>query len=463
MKNIILIISIFLSISLNAQTIFDFESDFPGVWGTNGNPASNATNEDHETFTIVNNPNPFGINTSSKVGKFHRLQTGFWWAYAWFEFPQIYVEATVNQPQYLHFSIYKPVASTVCLQMKTGVSNTTANTGEIKNEKQTTVSGWQELVFKITTTGYFGYIAIKPDFVNATVASRLSGDIDIYIDNIYINSDISVLGDNSVSAFEGNLPETFEGTSTLLNPIEYSGDRFGSFIQTYSSSDVVLINNPLKEGNISDKCGKYVRKKDGPWNSGFYMLPVTDMVIDATNRYFHVMVYKTMESPINLKLGDGSPNANSGDVTVIPASADVNKWADYVFEIPSDKYGIYKKINLFLDFVQTPTPSERFTEDQDIYFDNIEINSNPNIRVLDISTRTNSLDTEPLIEAYKSSDGNIRVVNKTDQSVFVKVFSLIGKQLCILSVPPGESILSVAGLRGIYILNFKTQKIILAI
>lgn len=461
MKKTLLLLSILSSLSIFATdiVIFDFESDFAGKWGTNGNPTNNATNEDHVNFSIVDNPVATGINTSARVGKFHRLKTGLWWAYAWFEFTPVYIEATINQPKYVHVSINKPITSRVCMQMRTSNGSGT-NTGEILNDKQTTVNGWQELVFKITTTGTYGYIAIKPDFVNATVSTRLSEDIDIYIDNIYINDDPSVLGESGIAPFAGNIPEDFEGVSTLLNPTDYAGDRFGSFIQTFATTDVVLVENPLKEGNLSDKCGKFVRKKDGPWNAGFYMIPISTMTVDATNKYFHIMVYKTMESPINLKLENGAPVANTGDIVVTPTSADINKWTDYVIEIPSAKYSVYGKISLFLDFLQTPAPSERFAVDQDIYFDNIEINSSPDLRIGGIGTKTLNERESATIEAKSDMNGNICITNNGASDCLLQIYNITGKLLKTTSLLRGINTIDMNGQHGVFLLktdncNFK--------
>jgi hypothetical protein len=461
MRKITFLILILFSAIIYAEDIqiYDFETAFPSTWGTNGNPTSNQFNEDHVNFNLSENPDKTGINTSNQVGKFRRLLTGQWWAYAWFEFTPVYVEATVSQPKYVHVSIYKPVVSRVTLQMRNVNGGTVYNTGEIHNDKQTAANVWQELVYKITTSGNIGFIAVKPDFVNATVSSRLSGDIDIYIDNIYINDDPTPLGESSYGTYQGNLPEDFEGEHTLLNPIAYAGDRFGSFIQSFSPTDVTVVDNPLKVGNLSDKCGMFVRKKDGPWNAGFNATPISPVMIDATNKYLHIMVYKTMESSINIKLEAGSPVANSGDIVVVPAASDVNKWTDYVFEIPAAKYSTYSKIAFFLDFMQTPAPSERFSEDQLIYFDDIEINSSPDLRVGGIGTQLTGLNTDNKINAWRDMEGNIRIMSNDEVESVVCLFDVVGKQVQSLWVKPGESVIATDGLRGIYVLKTASQQI----
>ncbi len=163
--------------------ISDFESGFTGKKGTNGNE-SGAYVENSTYFSIVNNPDVSAVNNTSKVGKLTRLKSGNWWSYAWFEFPLHQVEVV---PRYLHIMVYKPIASRVCIQLKDRHASPTANSGEILSDAQTTVNGWQDLVFEIPKTGGYCYIEIKPDFVNQSPASRLAENIDIYFDEIIID------------------------------------------------------------------------------------------------------------------------------------------------------------------------------------------------------------------------------------------------------------------------------------
>ena len=118
----------------SAQTIMDFESAFTGGHGTNGQPDYQIGSTE---FQIVDNPSKTGINTSGKVGRFTRKVTGNWWALSWFEFPSLQVEASRTTPKYLHVKIYKPIVSTVCVQVKDKKDEPTFDTGEMVNRKQT--------------------------------------------------------------------------------------------------------------------------------------------------------------------------------------------------------------------------------------------------------------------------------------------------------------------------------------
>lgn len=163
--------------------ISNFENGFYGTNGTNGNNEGGLiTNSPN--FTIVDNPDPTAVNSTSKVGKFIRKKDGNWWAYAWFEFPQTEIQYV---PMYLHIMVRKPVNSLFCLQVKDRHANPVSNTGELVTNAQNVVNEWQDLVFEIPRTGNYSYIEIKPDFVNAAPSSRLTEDIEIYFDEIIIN------------------------------------------------------------------------------------------------------------------------------------------------------------------------------------------------------------------------------------------------------------------------------------
>ncbi|HQB27594.1 MAG TPA: hypothetical protein PLO29_01465 [Paludibacter sp.] len=163
--------------------VSNFENGFYAGNGTNGNNEGGLI-ANSPNFTIVDNPDPSAVNSTSKVGKFIRKKDGNWWAYAWFEFQPIEIQYV---PLYLHIMIRKPINSTVCVQVKDRHANPVSNTGELVSNAQNVVNEWQDLVFEIPNTGNYSYIEIKPDFVNAVPSSRLTEDIDIYFDEIIIN------------------------------------------------------------------------------------------------------------------------------------------------------------------------------------------------------------------------------------------------------------------------------------
>lgn len=465
MKKIILLFSILISVSLYAQdaVINNFESGFFGKWGTNGNPTSDVTNEDHVNFSIVDNPSQTGINTTSKVGKFHRLKSGLWWALSWFEFSPLEITATVNSPKYLHISVYKPIVSTICVQLKDKAVSPTSNTGELKSDKQTKVNEWQDIVFKITVSGTFSDMEVKPDFVSTSAPSdRLADDINIYIDNIVVNSDPTPLGEEPETQpeYQGKLPEGFEGTNSLIDPLYYP-DRYGTFGQNTDINDFTVTNNPSKIGiNTTDKCAKFVRKVTGNWWAGVYLYPLNSIVVDNTNKYFHIMVYRESEpTPLNIKLENAS--GNSGDITVQGDENGIYDWVDYVFEIPSDKFGTYDKLDIMPDFVQTPAPSDRYFEDALFYFDAIELNGNPVSRTSAVINGIFNYSYNT-VNAWVDKTGNIQVKlpEKYNEPYTIKLYDSMGKLLSSKVVENNNGIATISTIqsKGLILLKLSTSE-----
>lgn len=460
MKKLTFLIFALLAFTLHAGEIVinNFETSFVGKWGTNGN-IGNTPDENHDNFMIADNPSKTGINTSDKVGKFHRLKSGNWWALAWFDYNSFEITASLSQPKYLHISVYKPVASTVCVQIKDKMVSPTSNSGEMKSDKQTKINEWQDLVYKITVSGTFTMMEVKPDFVNSPPADRLENDIDIYFDNIVINDDPTPLGEEPepLPEFKGKHPEGFEGVNTLIDPIFY-GERFGSFGQTGAATDLTVVDNPAKVGiNTTNKVAKFVRKVAGNWWAGVFMIPLNQIVVNEVNKYFHVMVYRESDpAPLSLKLENST--ANTGDIVVQGNVAGTYDWVDYIFEVPAEKYGTYDKIAFMPDFVQAPAPSERYFDDALIYFDAIELNSNPAPRT---SAVISGLLT-PIVQQlkiWKDATGNIGIELPVNDECTIDVFNATGQRISSKHSAMNESAISVPlnNLQGIVLVRLTTS------
>ena len=247
--------------------IIDFENGFPGKWGTNGN--SKGLSEDHEYFTIVDNPDKNGINRSEKVGKFRRVLNGQWWGYAWFEFDMAIMD---TKPKYLHIMVNKPIASTICAQLKDAHSGGNSNSNEITSNAQTKINEWQDVVFPINNIGDYCYFEFKPDFVNAPPNSRLSEPIDIYFDEIIINNNPNPRTGASSGNYEQMLdilsvyPTITSGIININYPLKKS-----------YSLKIHDINGNLIEENKLEKSSKIDISKCVP---GTYILSLADEEID---------------------------------------------------------------------------------------------------------------------------------------------------------------------------------------
>jgi hypothetical protein len=188
----------------------------------------------------------------------------------------------------------------------------------------------------------------------------------------------------------------------------FYGERFGSFGQPGAVTDLTLVDNPAKVGvNTTNKVAKFVRKVNGNWWAGVFMIPLNSMVVNESNKYFHVMVYRESDpAPLSLKLENSS--GNTGDIVLQGNVAGTYDWVDYVFEVPAEKYGTYDKIAFMPDFVETPAPAERYFEDALIYFDALEINNDPNPRT---SAEISGLFTPTArkLTSWYDGNGNIQI------------------------------------------------------
>ena len=138
--------------------------------------------------------------------------------------------------------------------------------------------------------------------------------------------------------------------------------------------------NPFPEGiNKTSSVGKFTRLKTGYW-WGFAWVdfdPVYITATEATPKYVHVMVRKSIISNVCIQLR-GLNNAATKEV-ILP-NTKVNEWEDMVFEINTP--GMYTMLEFKADFESSANPPypDRLREDIEIYFDEIIINDDPEPR-----------------------------------------------------------------------------------
>ena len=425
--------------------IFDFESELPEKWGTNGNPTNNQHNEDHVNFTIVENPDKSGINTSDKVGKFKRLKNGLWWAYAWFNFPDTYIAASNEKPQYLHVMVRKPLKSVVCVQL-TGNNNASTNeilkTNKLENE-------WEDMVFEIIHPNFYKQIQFKADFVNAS--GRLTDDIDIYFDNIIVNDDPTPRGgsldDDNKTYMITNFENGFFGTNGTNGNDGTNGPKA-------DPDNFLIVNNPFKSDvNDSEKVGLFKRKKIGLWWS-YAWFTFNNVIIENTPKYLHIMVNKPVISTICAQVKDrhAQPASNTGEI-LSNAQSKVNEWEDIVFEIRNT--GDYCYFEFKPDFVQSPAPSVRLENDINIYFDDIVLNNDPTPRSFITSNRKQTSDFEKNIYVYPTiTSGMIDVINPGADITHIRIYDRNGLLLLEKQQRQAQFRVDLSGYpSGLYFLN----------
>ena len=137
-----------------------------------------------ETFFVIDNPDPTGINMSSKVMQFDRRGTddggqpwGGFWANA-------LPEVDVTTHKYLHIMVWKPRISPIKFKLEGGTSGTLE---QGSTNPQELTDQWVDYVFDFTTMeGTYPIVAFMPDFEDPLTATGL---VTLYFDNIRINSD----------------------------------------------------------------------------------------------------------------------------------------------------------------------------------------------------------------------------------------------------------------------------------
>lgn len=150
----------------------------------NGDWDNDATHAVSETFSIVKNPDPSGLNTSSKVMKYIRrglTNGGQPWGGFW---ANIDPSIDLTKNKYVHVEVYKPRISPIKFKFQNGPS------GDLEifsTNQQTAVNSWQDMVFDFSSlTGKYTVCAFMPDFEDPLT---INDDQTIYFDNIALNND----------------------------------------------------------------------------------------------------------------------------------------------------------------------------------------------------------------------------------------------------------------------------------
>ncbi len=353
---------------VHAQTFVDFEDGTTGpltihVMGC-GEWDNDALHPVTETFMVIDNPDPAGINTSSKVMKFIRRGTedgGMPWGGFWASCDP---NADISVNKYVHVKVWKPRISPLKFKLEGGSAGTLETASMYA---QTITGGWEDIVFDFTSKdGTYPTLALMPDFEDPLTATGVQ---EIYFDDIIFSDDPNPIGGSAP------LMVTFEdGTAGALTlHVMGCGDWDNEALHPVSETFMV-VDNPDADGiNTSSKVMKFLRRgtDEGglPWG-GFWAN--CDPKNDITgNKYCHVKVWKPRISPLKFKIEGGS----SGNLEIVSMNAQTltGEWEDIVFDFTS-KDGEYPVVAFMPDFEDPLTAGAV----QEIYFDDIIFNNNPN-------------------------------------------------------------------------------------
>ncbi|MDD5508688.1 MAG: T9SS type A sorting domain-containing protein [Bacteroidales bacterium] len=370
MKKILLFIIMFLGavMYVHSQTFADFEDGTAGpltlhvmgcgAWDDEGlHPVS-------ETFMVIDNPDPSGINTSGKVMKFIRRGTddgGMPWGGFW---ANCNPNADVSVNKYVHIKVWKPRISLLKFKLEGGPSGTLETASMYA---QTITGGWEDIVFDFTTMdGAYPTIAFMPDFEDPMT---VAGVQEIFFDDILFSNDPNPIG--------GSIPLTVDfedGTAGALTlHVMGCGDWDNDAIHSVSETFLV-VDNPDPSGiNKSAKVMKFIRRgtSDGGWPWGGFWANCDPKNNVTGNQYCHVKVWKPRISPLKFKI-EGGP---SGTLETASMNAQTlsGEWEDIVFDFTSMD-GEYPVVAFMPDFEDPLTVAEV----QEIYFDDIIFNNDPN-------------------------------------------------------------------------------------
>ncbi len=416
MKKVILFIvalQVSFAVPLTSQVIVDFEDETTGpltlhVMGC-GEWDDDVLHPVSETFMIVDNPDPSGINTSNKVMKFIRRGTdngGLPWGGFWANCDP---EFDVSENKYVHIKVWKPRISPIKFKLEGGTSGTL----EIASmNEQTATEQWVDMVFDFTTMdGTYPVVAFMPDFEDPLT---YTDDLEIYFDDIIVNNDpnpITPGGETMVADFED------ETTGPLTLHVMGCGEWDNEALHPVSET-FMIIDNPDPSGiNTSAKVMKFIRRgiNNGgmPWG-GFWANCDPELDVSAY-KYVHVKVWKTRISPLKFKL-EGGPSGTL-EVESLNAQSVTEQWEDIVFDFTTMD-GTYPVIAFMPDFEDPLTNAD----DLEIYFDDIRIN--------DVASPSGIKDIKlPEITLYPNPcNASLTLVSGTDLKK-IDVYNLMGQQV----------------------------------
>lgn len=217
---------------------------------------ANGAEESVNDFELVDNPNPSGINTSSKVMKFTRRTSSTSNIYPWAGFYASIMsgydlpDLTVNK--YVHVKVLKTRISPVWFKLETP-----GNYERASVNTQTLTNQWEDMVFNFSDlTGTFSTVALMPDRVS-TVDNV--GDLIIYFDDIVINdiatpTTVLAVKDNIMEGRVSVYPNPSKGTLIIDTLEELKSVHIYSLDgrQVESFKDFSVGTNTISIDNLSN-------------------------------------------------------------------------------------------------------------------------------------------------------------------------------------------------------------------
>jgi len=301
-------------------------------------------NNDAESFTIVDNPDPTGVNTSSKVGKYITHDGAAMWAGV--KTNDLKPIVITDNNKWLSMDVYKTSTNNVGLKYEGGTGG---------NQKDAFVTPertgvWETLVFDFSTVAgdTFPTFVIFPDW--ATTNPREDEAIT-YIDNIKWSKD------------EPHVIHTLKPISFEEGTADYNWDVWGNNGDTAAFT---VVDNPNKSWiNSSNKVGKYVCHVGANNWAGMNIHDSVDITITEDNQYFMMSVLKTEISKVAMVFEQGSGTVTRFDS--YPYNTKTDEWETLVFDFSSVMGKTFYRLTIQPDLIDV----DPRTDSSVIYLDNI--------------------------------------------------------------------------------------------
>lgn len=148
------------------------------------NVFSNGPGQSNADMVVVDNPNPTGINTSSKVVKFTRRTTGTD-AASWAGFYSNVVDPDPDftENKYIHVKVLKQNPTGVRFKIENGAAGTVE---KLSANTYSQIGQWEDMVIDFSEkTGVYATLGLQPDYESPLVAGA---DRIIYFDDIVLNN-----------------------------------------------------------------------------------------------------------------------------------------------------------------------------------------------------------------------------------------------------------------------------------
>ena len=363
-------------------------------------------NFDGGNMTTVNNPNPSGINTSTKVAKMVKNPGQPWGG------------SVISLSSAMDFSTNKIFrvkvhSPRVGAKMLLKVENATNGGINFEKEATTTVANaWEYLYFDYST------INTAQSYHKIVVIWELGTPGDGSANFTFYMDDFELVASLPLAPL--SLPLTFESTTTTFGWFDFDGGQ------------VTVINNPQSNGiNTSARVCRMVKNPGQPWGGSF--LTLTSPMDFSTNKVFRMKVYSPRAgAKVLLKVENSANPGQNYEKEVVTTMA--NNWEDLVFDYTGiNAAGTFDRVVLIFELGTPGDGSANFT----FLFDDIRLtNSFPVAIPLNFEY--------PVTYGWFDFDGGNMTVINNPQSGGINTSAKVAKMVKNPGQPWGGSFLTLS-------------------